>query len=125
MTEPTAMPTYARRPARYAKAAEHICSRCVLPGDQLEITGPHSVLPIVIVREFIHPVVPAGEVWMIAETATGRGMTLEWHAWCPYDALAGSLLPCGCWMQVSGDAVLCVSHETEALTFTNPQGAPA
>ncbi|MCA1836378.1 MAG: hypothetical protein LC721_08645 [Actinobacteria bacterium] len=125
MTTTTAT-TYAKRPARYAKADDHTCTRCILPGDVLEITGPGSALLIATVRPYTHPaLVPDGEVWAIADQANGHGITLLWHAWCPFDALPGSLLPCGCWMQVNGDAVLCRDHEAEAVTFTNPTGAPA
>lgn len=126
MTDTTATPLHARRAPRYAKADDHTCTRCILPGDQLEITGPGSVLLIATTRPYTHPaIVPDGEVWASAETATGRGITLQWHIWCPFDPEPGSLMPCGCWLQVNGDAVLCTAHEAEAVSFTNPQGAPA
>jgi hypothetical protein len=110
------MTTLARRLPRYTKASDHhICTRCILPGDQVEITGPGSVLLIATVREFVHPIVPADEEWLIAETATGRGIALEYHPFCPFDPMPGTALPCGCHMQMNGDAVLCTPHEAAAL----------
>src|SRR4051812_9966792 len=100
-TDPATEAVQPYRAPRHAAKYEHICPKCIRPGDLIDVLG--STVYVEKADPYPPPaMVPAGQTWAVPSDRPPHehiGIPLCESSFCPYEPVPGSVLPCGCHIQ--------------------------